>query len=99
MTDHVVAYVNWGRWVADCATPGCGNARALTVGDELFDCDAPARPGGSPIGEGACDRTYPIVWPDDPAAVAVRLANLPESQRSWRPGDGEKGGGDATGQA
>ncbi len=97
MSREVVAYVNWGRWVGDCATPGCGNARALSPGDEVFDCSAPARPGGVRIAEGACDQTYPVAWPDDPAAVTARLAGLPESQRSWRPDEEEDG--DAAGKA
>ncbi len=85
MSREVIAYVNWGRWVGDCATPGCGNARMLSPGEQVFDCDAPGRPGAPRPVEGVCAESYPIVWPDDPAAVMAPLAGLPEGQRNWKP--------------
>jgi hypothetical protein len=35
---EAVAYVNWGRWVADCPTSGCGSAQVVTPADPRFFC-------------------------------------------------------------
>lgn len=35
---HAVAYVNHGRWVADCPTPGCGGAILLLPAPAGFLC-------------------------------------------------------------
>lgn len=72
---EVRAYLNWGRWVADCATPGCSNALALELGQRSFTCR-------TRNGAGSCGVTYPVAWPADPAASAAAVEGLPESERS-----------------
>lgn len=70
-----VAYLNWGRWVADCPNPACTNAMQVEPGQAQFECTRPA----------GCGTTAPLAWPDDPAAVEAEVADLPESQRHWKP--------------
>lgn len=70
-TDEVQARVNWGRWVADCATPYCRNAWTVTPGEMSWDCRD-------------CGYTNPITWPNDPAAIEYLLAMRPDpATRNW----------------
>lgn len=78
-TPEAVAFIDWGRWVADCPHPGCTNAKLITPGQDMYVCDAP------PDNKGACLRSAPIVWPDAPGAILAGLSGRPESQQSWRP--------------
>lgn len=65
----VVAYVNHGRWVADCTDD---NGAELVEPGERFLC-------------GSCGAEADVVWPDDiPAAEAV-LRVRPLSNRHWYP--------------
>lgn len=80
--DHAVAYVNWGRWVADCPNPTCTNALELEVGQQHWKCEWVRDRHGNLDG---CRTTAPIDWPADPAAVEQDLAARPEADRHWRP--------------
>jgi hypothetical protein len=77
--ETAVAYLNWGRWVADCASDRCTNALEVEPGQETFVCRGPA-----PQYAG-CGNSAPLQWPDDVAAVQQAVADLPESQQQWTP--------------
>lgn len=67
------AYVNQGRWVADCPQAGCGGALALVRSARGFLC-------GNCLNVACGSRYRPLVWPADRDEIedvlAVRL--LPE---------------------
>ena len=82
------AYVNQGRWVADCPQAGCGGAMALVRGAAGFLCGNCLN-----VGAGHRYRVLDLVALHRPyeRAVAVRL--LPEDA-NWRPGESVKALGD-----
>jgi hypothetical protein len=67
-----IAYLNWARWVADCPTPGCGNAMTVELGQSSFAC----------TGKSVCGQTTTLQWPADPAQAAADLAGYPPSGQS-----------------
>ncbi|MFC9088985.1 hypothetical protein [Nocardiopsis dassonvillei] len=69
------AYVNHGRWVADCIRPYCGSAEAL-------------RPGQSAVWCGNCQLVAPVEWPPDPQGIwdALMVRPVPAT-RNWFPAD------------
>jgi hypothetical protein len=72
---EAVAFVNWGRWVADCPDPDCSNAEELTAAAAVMVC-------------GFCSRSWPIVWPVDVALIDAALSVRPvPSTRNWVPGE------------
>lgn len=67
------AYMNHGRWVADCATPYCHEAHLVTPGDG-FVC-------------GNCSQDHgDVVFPEDMALIGAALERriVPET-RNWSP--------------
>lgn len=72
-TKVALAYVNWGRWVADCPG-GCGSAERLDPGQDSVACSH-------------CGHLAPVVWPDDAAGIwqALAMRALP-NRRNWYPG-------------
>ncbi len=67
----LVAYVNDGRWVADC--PHCRTGIALD----------PAWPGGCCWGTG-CYRTFSaVIWPDDRIEIEEALVGRPLMNQHW----------------
>lgn len=72
------AYMNWGRWVADCPRPGCTYAFRLEPGQQTYTCRT-AR------GEG-CGAEAPIEWPPDADQIEQVLQRRPlEQTRNWLP--------------
>ncbi|HEV2778540.1 MAG TPA: hypothetical protein VGX25_03995 [Actinophytocola sp.] len=72
------AYVNHGRWLADCPRPHCGNAMLLQFQprQELFHCG----------GLGGCQLVTPVDWPIDAEAITAVLALRPVPvTRNWAP--------------
>lgn len=69
------AYVNWGRWVADCPL-GCGGAERPAA--EWFVC----RECGNDRANG---ERIPVVWPtpDDVVAIEAALIVRPLANRHW----------------
>lgn len=67
-----VAYLNWGRWVADCPG-GCVSAERLDPGQVAFVCSN-------------CGHAAPVTWPDNPAGIwqALGMRVLPP-HRNWYP--------------
>lgn len=75
-----VAYVNEGRWVADCPTPGCGGAMALVRGAAGFLC-------GACLNVEAGYRYRPLSWPAAAVIAGVEAAleaRLLPGQANWR---------------
>lgn len=68
-----VAYVNHGRWCADCPRPHCANAEGLTSRQAMMHCSN-------------CRAVVDVVWPADPDSIWEALAVRPVPQtRNWAP--------------
>lgn len=69
----VQAYVNHGRWLADCSYPDCANAEALKPHQTQFHCSN-------------CHHLAVVVWPADVDGITDMLAVRPVPQtRNWSP--------------
>lgn len=88
MTELVaIAYVNHGRWVADCPHPDCHSAEHYQdpyngkyggLRPNAFHCTAP----------GGCGLSYPVVWPPNIAEIERWLVMRPiMTTRNWLPGE------------
>ncbi len=74
-----LAYLNWGRWVADCPHPGCHDARAVyhpTTGQRQT--------------EDVCANGHPFTIDMPPANVEAQLVaavaeRTVDADRSWYP--------------
>lgn len=66
-----IAYVNYGRWVADCPA-GCNSAAALAPHQPMFNCVE-------------CYAIAPIHWPDDADELWEALAARPKPNQNWFP--------------
>jgi hypothetical protein len=70
---EALAYINWGRFVADCPDPACTSAVALEPGQSVVHC-------------AQCFGMAEVVWPEDPAGLLRVLRVRPdESTRNWFP--------------
>lgn len=75
MSGSVRAYVNHGRWVADCSREFCNNAMQLTAGQGAFRCSN-------------CGLDAAVVWPPDADEIWRVLERRPVPQtRNWFPLD------------
>lgn len=75
-----VAYVNDGRWVADCPSPYC-NAAMIVEPGQAYMC---AECFNKDIG-GAWRR---VVWPEDAEEIDAELARRPDRRnQNWCPGE------------
>ncbi|WP_326564562.1 hypothetical protein [Micromonospora peucetia] len=73
MTVPAWAYLNWGRWVADCPGPACTSAVALQHGQTTAGCIE-------------CHLVAPVRWPDDVPDLERVLWRRPEpANRNWFP--------------
>ncbi len=64
------AYINWGRWVADCEA--CANATELEKGQDRWVC-------------GRCGTEQTVTWPVDVYGIhEVLLARVAPENRNWR---------------
>ena len=74
------AYVNHGRWVADCPSEGCAGATSIMPGAGFF-C-------GECLNAEVGHRYRPVVWPAARAGIedALCCRRLPQSA-NWRPGE------------
>lgn len=67
------AYVNHGRWVANCPRRHCANAEALAPKQATFHCSN-------------CKLLAEVAWPTDPDAITEALVCRPVPQtRNWAP--------------
>lgn len=67
--ETVDAYVNHGRWVADC--PLCNGAELVAPGEAML-C-------------GSCGATHTVVFPDHATDIEEALAKRPAMKRNWNP--------------
>ena len=73
LTEHARAYVNHGRWIADCVRPYCANAEQLAPGAGTFHCTN-------------CQQLAAIEWPADVDGITDALARRPvPNTRNWFP--------------
>lgn len=71
-TRPALAYLNWGRWIADCPG-GCRNAERLTPGQDAFACSN-------------CGQVALIEWPPDAGAIWQVLGmRVLANSRNWYP--------------
>ncbi len=70
-----LAYVNHGRWVADCPRPFCGSAQGLYPWQPWFTCTS-----------AFCAVTVPVSWPREAAEISAVLAARGAPQwQNWFP--------------
>lgn len=76
VTANAQAYVNHGRWIADCPRPHCGNALALNPKQSTFHCS----------GTGGCQLIAEVEWPASVGGIDAALAVRPvPTTRNWAP--------------
>lgn len=91
----VLARINHGRWLADCARPGCRGAELVAPGvpficgscyPQAFSGDAAecARWGRIAAARG---EAHEVQFPEDAAALEAALAGRDEGNRNWTPGE------------
>ncbi len=74
------AYINHGKWVADCGNPHCHNARALDYGQDFICIDE--------VHGDACGFAFDVAWPppEEATRICAVLAYRPDrATRNWRP--------------
>lgn len=75
---HVDARVDWGRWVWDCPTPGCGEAQIASDTDHRGFCVGCFNGG---------DGWWPVVFPAPRRQIEELLGRRPLAARNWRTGE------------
>lgn len=75
-----LAYVNHGRWVADCPSEGCAGATSIMPGAGFLCAEC--------LNAEVGHRYRPVAWPAERAAVedALCCRRLPQTA-NWRPGE------------
>lgn len=72
------AYVNHGRWIAEC--PDCHGAQLACRTDHRFLCNE--------CGNVAVDNKWRrVVWPLDAAEIEAALTGRPRANQNWNPGE------------
>jgi|SRR5690349_7648748 len=80
-----LAYVNWGRWVADCPVDGCTDARAI------YPTNAAGEPTGmGPVIDHVCTSGHPFMVelpaPTTEAQIVSALSErASEKRKNWFP--------------
>lgn len=76
VTNRARAYMNIGRWIADCPREHCNNAIALGPKQTMFHCD----------GVGSCGHIAEVDWPPDADEITRVLERRPvPGTRNWAP--------------
>jgi hypothetical protein len=69
------ARVNWGRWIADCASAHCRSALQLSPYQQWFQC-------------WDCGEVAEIRWPPNPVGIEQLLLDRPDPfTRNWEWGE------------
>lgn len=72
ITNRARAYVNWGRWIADCPIE-CGGALKLNPGEAIFACPE-------------CRAISEVEWPSNAQEIWDELETRPiPKTRNWFP--------------
>lgn len=75
MASQVFAYVNHGRWIADCNREYCNNAMELRPKQEVFHCTN-------------CLMDATVAWPSKADEIWKALSKRPVPQtRNWFPAE------------
>lgn len=77
------AYLNHGRWVADCPG-GCNCALRLEPGSD-YDC-SPIH-AKSPTGSCCLAMKSAVIWPDNIAEIEAAVRQRPARNQNWQPGE------------
>ena len=73
LTDRARAYMNHGRWIADCTRPFCANAEKLKPRQSMFHCSN-------------CMQIAEVEWPAEVDEITAVLERRPVPQtRNWFP--------------
>lgn len=73
---RIEAYMNHGRWIAECPRPYCGNAVLLQPRQPRFVCKGP----------GGCAMEAVVVWPGNADELTAELERRPvPATRNWFP--------------
>lgn len=76
ITNKARAYVNFGRWIADCPV-NCGSALQLQPGQSMFHCPE-------------CTFITEVEWPDNADEIWEALNDrYAKRNRNWFPSDHE----------
>lgn len=76
ITNRARAYVNFGRWIADCPI-NCGSAMQLQPGQDTFQC-------------AECRFITSVEWPSNADAIWEALEKRPAKKfRNWFPSNHE----------
>lgn len=84
--NSVPAYINEGRWVAECPVDGCGGAILVSEKTPLFLCPECGSPENG-------NNWYAVAFPADKAVIERVLLKRPSrvpdraKTRHWRPGE------------
>lgn len=93
MAGPALAFMNHGRWVAQCGT--CPGAERVWPGGQIREIDRGPN-AGRRFGVGAdgvlhcgsCGNTTPVKFPDDRLAIEKILSRRPAfANRNWVPGE------------
>lgn len=68
--------VNHGRWLVDCRE--CNGAELASADNRWFWCKGC-------YNHRAGYKLLPVVWPEDPAAIAAAMRGRPLESRNWEP--------------
>lgn len=79
---QAVAYLNHGRWLADCPA-GCNAAMDLTTGQGSYLCGVVHPQTGQIVG--GCATTAPVIWPLEPQQINDAVEGRPVANRNWAP--------------
>lgn len=77
-----LVYVNWGRLVAECDFPGCGDARVVDIGQPTMQCCV----GDGRQGNQCPGHVSDLDWPADlPQVVTALNERTSDKRRNWFP--------------
>ena len=77
-SEAVAAYVNEGRWIAEC--PDCRGAQLAARDDRRFLCNE--------CGNVSIDGKWrPVIWPEDVEAIEAALEPRDKGNAHWLPGE------------
>lgn len=71
-------YANQGRWIAEC--PDCRGAQIASATDYRFMCTVCANVAVEGLWR-------PVIWPEEHAEIDAVLADRPQVNQNWLPGE------------
>lgn len=75
------AYVNWGRWVADCLN--CNGAALVKPGVEMV-CGGLIENLADPMSPTPCQATFQVLFPSNVKDIERLLAPRPPANQNWK---------------